>query len=149
MKNHYHLLLSERTEGGITQFIRKLNIGYAKYFNERYDRVGTLFQGRTKKVPITNDRQFFYILHYLHLNPLDHRAGSRNWREGKIKDSEEALAYLSQYRWSSFLDYAGRSNFPSILTTSLFKESFKDYQKEIVRFVKDMKQEQTAFAGIE
>ena len=33
MRNHYHLLLSEHVEGGLTQFIRKLNIGYAKFFN--------------------------------------------------------------------------------------------------------------------
>lgn len=50
MKNHYHLLLSERVEGGMSLFLRKLNVGYANYFNERYGRKGTLFQGRTKKV---------------------------------------------------------------------------------------------------
>ena len=70
MKNHYHLLLSERVDGGITKFIRKLNIGYAKYFNEKYHRSGTLFQGRTKRVLISSDAHFLHILHYLHLNPL-------------------------------------------------------------------------------
>ena len=49
MGNHYHLLVSEIVDGGITKFIMKLNVGYAKYFNARYKRVGTLFQGRTKR----------------------------------------------------------------------------------------------------
>ena len=39
MGNHYHLLVSERDEGGISKFLMKLNVGYAKYFNERYKRV--------------------------------------------------------------------------------------------------------------
>ena len=52
MGNHYHLLLSELVEGGLSLFLRKLNVGYANYFNERYKRSGTLFQGRTKKILI-------------------------------------------------------------------------------------------------
>ena len=84
MGNHYHLLVSERIEGGITRFLMKLNVGYAKYFNERYKRSGTLFQGRTKKVHITKDLHFLHILNYIHLNPLDFSKGSQNWREGKL-----------------------------------------------------------------
>ncbi len=53
MSNHYHLLLSERVEGGLSLFLRKLNVGYAKYFNDRYSRSGFLFQGRTKKTSAT------------------------------------------------------------------------------------------------
>ena len=49
MRNHYHLLLSEIIDRGITKFLMKLNVGYAKYFNQKYKRVGTLFQGRTKR----------------------------------------------------------------------------------------------------
>lgn len=63
MANHYHLLLSELVEGGITLFLRKLNIGYAKYFNERHGRQGTLFQSRTKKILIERHAHFLYILH--------------------------------------------------------------------------------------
>src|SRR3989338_2601347 len=42
MPNHYHLLLSPRTEHGIPRFMSKINIGYAKYFNQKYERTGTL-----------------------------------------------------------------------------------------------------------
>ena len=140
MKNHYHLLLSERVEGGISLFLRKLNIGYAKYFNERYERRGTLFQGRTKKILIERDAHFLYILHYIHLNPLDYLGGAEEWRvrsKNGIKNAKQAFAYLEQYRWSSYLDYIGKENFPSILTTSLFKDVFTDYPQVLKEYLED------------
>ncbi len=141
MGNHYHLLLSERTEGGLTQFIRRLNVGYANYFNERYERSGALFQGRTKKVPIETDAHFLYILHYIHLNPLDHHASSKEWRSGSIKNTAKALGDLSKYRWSSYLDYCGKKNFPSVLTTDLFGDVFGNYKKRLGSYVRDMETE--------
>ncbi|MDE2001122.1 MAG: transposase, partial [Patescibacteria group bacterium] len=50
MPNHYHLLLRPKLDNGISLFMRKLNMGYAKYFNQKYERNGTLFQGRYKSV---------------------------------------------------------------------------------------------------
>ena len=50
MPNHYHLLLSPVVEGGIPKFMKKLNMGYSRYFNERYERKGTLFEGRYKSL---------------------------------------------------------------------------------------------------
>lgn len=138
MKNHYHLLLSERLEGGISLFLRKLNVGYANYFNERYKRSGTLFQGRTKKIRIVSEPHFLYILHYIHLNPLDFLKESKSWRSMRIPSVKRAQKHLTQYRWSSFADYCGRRNFPSILTTDLFKELFKNYEKEITEYLQDM-----------
>lgn len=140
MKNHYHLLISERMEGGITTFIRKLNIGYAKFFNEKYKRSGTLFQGRTKKILMENHAQFNYILHYIHLNPLDYLKGAEDWRirsKGRIQSSKKALTYLKSYRWSSYLDYIGEQNFPSVLTTSLFGDILGSYEKNIEKYLKD------------
>jgi len=136
MKNHYHLLLSERKNGGLTQFIRKLNVGYANYFNERYNRSGTLFQGRTQKKLIDSDAYFLYILHYIHLNPLDYLPSARNWREHRIGSASRALKHLESYRWSSFLDYCSTSNFPSILTTALFQEIFDNVKEETVKFLR-------------
>ncbi|MDO8594039.1 MAG: transposase [bacterium] len=144
MKDHYHLLLSERVAGGISLFLRKLNIGYANYFNERYTRKGTLFQGRTKKILIEREAHFLYILHYLHLNPLDYLQGAQKWRfrsKSGIQSEEEALNYLDAYRWSSYLDYVDKKNFPSILTTSLFKNSFNNYSDSLNEFLRDSEYE--------
>lgn len=140
MKNHYHLLISELIGNGISLFLRKLNVGYANYFNEKYDRVGTLFQGRTKKILIENDAHFNYILHYIHLNPLDYLTGAEKWRERShagIHSAKDALNYLKQYRWSSYPDYAGQKNFPSILTTSLFRDAHSDYPRALRDYLTD------------
>lgn len=138
MRNHYHLLLSEKVEGGITKFIRKLNIGYANYFNEKNKRSGTLFQGRTKKIHISSDAHFLHILHYIHLNPLDFLKGADAWRSLKIKDAEVALRHLDGYRWSSFLDYCDNKNFPSVITKDLFADVFHNYRKTISSYLKDI-----------
>jgi len=140
MHNHYHLLLSELVDGGLSLFLRKLNVGYAKYFNEKYGRVGTLFQGRTKKVLIEREAQFLYILHYLHLNSLDYLKGAEEWRvrsRGGIKNAHEALAYLETYRWSSYLDYAGRKNFPSLITKDLFEGRPGEYAAELHAYLRE------------
>lgn len=140
MKNHYHLLLSECVEGGLTLFLRKLNVGYANYFNERYKRKGTLFQGRTKKILIEREAHFLYILHYIHLNPLDYLPSAQEWRirsRGGIHNADEALEYLDTYRWSSYLDYSGKKNFPSILTTSVFKDALNNPHKATKEYLCD------------
>lgn len=138
MKNHYHLLLSEVREGGLVLFLRKLNIGYAKYFNDIHDRIGTLFERRTKKILIERDAHFLYILHYIHLNPLDFHRETKNWRKGSISNTQIALQHLNEYKWSSFKDYTGQKNFPSILTTDLFKSVHGDIRKSTTSFLKNM-----------
>lgn len=138
MGNHYHLLLSELRDGGLTHFIRKLNIGYAKYFNERYKRSGTLFQGRTKKILIEQDSHFLHILNYIHLNPLDLNARTKKWRDLSISDSHGAMEYLNKYRWSSFLDYCGTKNFPSILQKEVFGDLFGNYERHIRDYLKEL-----------
>ena len=138
MGNHYHLLLSERAEGGLSMFLRKLNVGYANYFNARYKRVGTLFQGRTKKIHINSDAHFLHILHYIHLNPLDFLKGAEFWRTLEVEDAKAALTHLEGYRWSSYLDYCGKKNFPSVITKELFGDVFRNYRKTITAYLKDM-----------
>lgn len=140
MKNHYHLLLSERAEGGLSLFLRKVNVGYANYFNEHYGRSGTLFQGRTKKILIERNPHFLYILHYIHLNPLDYLAGAEEWRirsHTGIRDMKEAFAHLDAYRWSSYLDYTGTKNFRSILTTSFFNSALGDITTATREYLRD------------
>ena len=140
MKNHYHLLLSERIEGGMTLFLRKLS-GYARYFNERHKRRGTLFQGRTKKILVERQEHFLYVLHYLHLNSLDYFPGAKKWRErdkGSIPEISKVLNYLKNYRWSSYPDYCGVRNFPSILTKSLFNNALgADYISSLKEYLAD------------
>lgn len=152
MKNHYHLLLSERIGGGLTLFLRKLS-GYARYFNERHGRHGNLFQGNTKKILIARQEHFLYILHYLHLNSLDYLPGAKKWRErdkDTISDIQKVLEYLKNYRWSSYSDYCGISNFPSILTKTLFDRSYGgDYISTLKEYLVDRTTEEIDLRSLE
>ena len=140
MDNHYHLLLSEVIEGGLSMFIRRLNIGYAKFFNEKHHRSGVLFQGRTKKIRIASEPHLHYILHYIHLNPLDFLDGAHGWRGGTVDDPQAVLRHLETYRWSSFLDYCGERNFPSLLTQAVFAEIHGNYRQTLASYVRSMAQ---------
>ena len=138
MQNHYHLLLSEVQRNGIPLFMKKLNMGYSKYFNKKYERTGALWQGKYKKVHIARDAHFMYIPYYIHLNPLD--ASMPQWREGKIRHPAAALRLLREYRWSSHLDYLGVKNFPSLTQRDVIGEVLGPpaaYEKEIVKIIKD------------
>lgn len=136
MKNHYHLLLSDLQEEGISKFIMKINVGYAKYFNEKYGHKGYVFQGRTKKILIERDAHYMHILNYIHLNPLDYLKGATEWRKRELASPKRAEEYLATYRWSSYLDYTGTPNFPSVLTTTEFDDPVVSYAKDVQRYLR-------------
>ena len=126
MPNHYHLLLSPLMENGIATFMRKLNAGYAKYFNIKHERTGALFEGRYKRILLETDAHFKHLPLYIHLNPLDLKFPE--WRTINLpnKTIRGALEYLRTYRWSSHLDYLGLENFPSVTYRNLYSKLWKD-----------------------
>lgn len=139
MPNHYHILLSPRVENGISKFMSKLNMGYAKYFNKRYDRVGTLFQGRYKAIEIKNESHFVHLPYYIHLNPLD--LATPEWRDRKIYDYDRAINFLMGYRWSSFKDYVGVHNFPSVTMRDFLLSFFgsqTEYKRRTLEWLKEL-----------
>lgn len=105
MPNHFHLLVHEKETGGISKFMQKLSTGYTMYFNTRYERSGSLFQGKFKATHIEDDRYLRYLFSYIHLNPA--KLIQSDWKEVGIKNMERVLAYLEEYPYSSFLDYKG------------------------------------------
>ncbi len=120
MPNHYHLMLKQRVENGITVFMRKLGTGYTNYFNTKYNRVGPLFQGKFKSIYLEHEAHFVHLPHYIHLNPLDLKMPE--WRDGTVKDPAKALQFLVSYRWSSLPDYLGMKNFPTVTTREFLTE---------------------------
>ena len=138
MPNHYHLLLSPVAENGIPLFMKKLSMGYTKYFNERHGRSGALWQGKYKRIPIERDSHFLYIPYYIHLNALD--LSYPEWRNGKVRDVRGALKYLNSYRWSSHPDYNEIKNFPSITQREFLSSLLgtkKNYEKELGDIITD------------
>lgn len=149
MNNHYHFLLSEVSEDGISRFLHKFNMGYAKYFNERYKRDGVLFQGRTKKKHVNNDAYFLWILHYIHFNPLDYRPSARAWRTQCPANPKQALAWLKEYRWSSFRDYVGVGDTKEIVVGSFLFEDRVEHIKEAKRYLSTLNEETLSTYSLE
>lgn len=69
MPNHFHLLAKQITKNGITKLIRVVCTKYVMYFNRKYERVGTLFQGKYKAAMVDNDSYLLHLSRYIHLNP--------------------------------------------------------------------------------
>ena len=135
MPNHFHLLVRQRVDNGITLFMKKLGSGYANYFNIKNKRSGTLFQGRFKAVPIDTDRYATYIPFYIHANPIE--LYDPKWKElGLSKNKKDVLHFLEKYRWSNFPDCVGRKNFPSVTQ----RKFITDYFGEGAQYKKYMSQ---------
>jgi len=103
--------------------MRKLGTGYTNYFNQKYKHSGHLFQGKYKKILVESESQLLQLSKYIHLNPL--------------KSSKAKTGNLEQYKYSSYLDYVGIKNMPSIISSnflsSMFenKERYKDFVEEV------------------
>jgi len=69
MPNHFHFLIRQNTNTGISKLLLKLCTSYSMYFNKKYQRSGPLFQDTFKAKPVTNDSYLVYLSAYIHNNP--------------------------------------------------------------------------------
>src|SRR3989338_11634376 len=95
MPNHFHLILSQAREGGITTFMRKVLTSYTMYFNTKYDHSGVVFQGAFKSKHIDSEPYFRWIYSYVHLNPID--LVEPNWKEAGIRNPKKIRQHISTY----------------------------------------------------
>ncbi len=132
MPNHLHLLLRQLKDNGITKFMAKLGTGYGGYFNRKHDRKGYVFQNRFIAVYIKNDKQLKDVFTYIHTNPIS--LIESKWKEKGIQNSEKVIRFLENYKWSSYQDYIGKKNFPSITEKDLILKMMGGEQgcKELV-----------------
>jgi len=152
MPNHYHLLVSPIDDDvtNLSLFMKKLNGGYSKYFNEKYERSGALWQGKYKSVPIETDAHFLYIPYYIHFNALDLFAPE--WRVQCPANPKKAEEFLKNYRWSSHLDYLGEKNFPSVTDRTFFLDYFggeKGYAREFKKMLGSFNTDEIAGVALE
>ena len=137
MPNHFHLLIRERSDGGISKFMQKLLTGYTMYFNTRRERSGVLFQGKYKARHAHGDRYLAHLISYIHLNPV--KLIEPLWKETGIRNRSNAERYLKQYTYSSYPDYLGQERTANKIITKdalpAYYESPKDFSNVIKEYL--------------
>lgn len=118
MPNHFHLLVKQLKEGGISEFMRRFILSYIKFRNLKYNHQGPLFNGSFKAVLIESDEQLIHTSRYIHLNPLVSLL---------VKD-------LDLYPWSSYEEYIGLNSNNQVSKDEVlnFFKSPQDYQKFVL-----------------
>jgi putative transposase len=111
MPNHFHFLVQEKTVTGkgISRYLQRVQTGYAKYFNAKYEKRGHLFQGSFRAVPVETNEQLLYLSAYIHRNPRD----LKEWRGKETK-----------YPWSSYQDLIGKNRWGELLERDIVLHQF-------------------------
>lgn len=121
MPNHFHLLVKQIEDNGVSKYVGQVSNSYTKYFNAKNERVGPLFQGNFKAVLIENDEQFLHVSRYIHLNP---------YVAGLAKTIED-------YEHSSLGDYLGLEDRQFVKKDYIFDLMKKDDYKTFIWDQKD------------
>ena len=100
MPNHFHLLVRETNEGGISEFMRKLGIAYTMYFNLKNQRSGNLFTRPFRSRHVTGDEYFQHAINYMHCNAAE--LYEHSWKKGVVRNARVLQKKLIEYRYSSF-----------------------------------------------
>ncbi len=143
MPNHFHLLVKEKKNGGLSKFMQKISTAYVMYYNQKYERSGVLFQGVFKAEHCDSDNYLKYLFAYIHLNPI--KMIQPDWKDVGIRSLRKAEEFLLKYKYSSYLDYLDHkrlenkiispSEFPIYFETaprfSCFIKDWLSYQKTI------------------
>ena len=125
MDNHVHLLIKE-SEESLATTMKRVNASYAFYFNQKYHRVGHLFQDRFKSEPIEDERYLMAVTRYIHNNPV---------KAGMVEK-------LEQYKWSSFRCYLAPDKPESRnVDTSFILSSISKNQQEAIHEFKSFSME--------
>lgn len=118
MPNHFHLLLREKSEGGITTFMRKLGTAYTMYFNIKNARTGNLFNKPFRSKHVHDDRYLQYVVQYIHCNPAELK--EPRWKEGEVSNLASLEKFLSSYRYSSLGAFSAKGLLRPILSKEIF-----------------------------
>jgi putative transposase len=99
MPNHFHFFVKQKKAESIDRFIQSLATRYTAYFNRKYKRVGSLYQGVYKAVSVLNDSQFIYLSKYIHRQALTSPGETlRGWKEKQPCSYPEYLG-LRKTEW--------------------------------------------------
>lgn len=120
MPNHFHLILRESEEGGISAYMQRVLNAYSKYYNTKYEKSGHVFQGPYQAVHIENNEQLLHLSAYIHRNPRE----MTKWFNKEV-----------QYPWSSCQDFIDQNRWGKLLLPNIILEQFKN-KSEYHKFIK-------------
>lgn len=129
MPNHFHFLLKQAYNKGISKFLSNFQNSYTRYFNTKNERDGPLFLDQFKAVLVETDEQLMHVSRYIHLNPLTAYV---------VKDFDSLFNYI----WSSLPEYAEGKE--SICETSTILGFFRgtgayiDFLKDQVEYQREL-----------
>lgn len=113
MPNHFHFLLKQKMDNGISTFISNLANSYTRFFNTKHERIGPLFEGIFKAVRIESEEQLIHTSRYIHLNPVS----------SFLIEPED----LETYQWSSYPEFLGLSD-KNLVTKDLILNLFSSIE---------------------
>lgn len=131
MRNHFHLILEEIREGGISLFMQKLGTGITNRYNTRYGTSGSLFQGKYKYIVVDEENYLQNLGLYVQVNNAFELYPGGYGRA--ISEFDEAFDFACDYRFGSLSHYAGTHKTPIVgqAGESMFNEidNINSYKK--------------------
>ncbi len=128
--NHFHFILKQSTEGGISKFMQKLQAGYTSYFNLKNSRTGSLFQGTFKSHLASDDKYFNKIFPYV----------NNNYQIHDIPKNKLHLVFASDKEYKNkIFKIVSREEGEEILNIFNSQRNFDRHCKEIVQILRKEK----------
>jgi len=129
MPNHFHFILKQKVDNGISKYISNLTNSYTRYYNIKHKRTGPILQGKFKAIGIESNEQICHLSRYIHLNP---------YSMGIIDNFRELL----KYPYSSLPEYVNHQKricdsgiilgqFQDIASYKKFVFDHADFQKNL------------------
>jgi len=126
MENHFHLLLKEIKEGGVSKFMQRLGTGMTMHYNNKYRESGSLFQGSYKARCADEDLYLKYLSVYIQIkNAFELYPGGF---KKAIKEFNKAYDWTINYAYCSLGDFTGVGN-RGIINKEIFTELFPNPNK--------------------
>jgi len=127
MPTHFHLIVKQLSDNGISKAINLAQLSYSKYFNKINNRKGPLWESRFKNVRVENDDYLLHLTRYIHLNPV----------------SSDIVSFPEEWEYSSYREYLNIEKIDKKVCVfsnliEIIPESYKkfvidriDYQKKL------------------
>lgn len=122
LDNHFHLLIRQTQDGGISKFMSRLQTSFAKYFNTLYSFNGPVFESMYKAIQVLTNEYLLQLMRYIHLNPLAAKLVNKNT--------------LLSYPWSSLPTYMDKEK-KEYLSTDFCLEMFSNNNEQLWQFIID------------